>query len=147
MTRNDRDRDWSQYRSRYPNPSRSPNQSWSRSRSRSRSQDVSGFVPHYTQLFGVIQFAAGRGLPPSAGSWKRKRKDKYSCMSLSNSISFAHMIFLHISNSLKPVVRLSVCPSVRPAKSPGRLHTYCLTEALLGLKGPSPPQELERSPP
>ena len=44
-----------------------------------------------------------------------------------------------ISNSLKPVVRLSgrssVHPSVRLAKSP------------LGPKGPSPPQELERSPP
>ena len=42
------------------------------------------------------------------------------------------------SNSLKPVVRPSVCSSVRlfvrPAKS------------LLGLKGPCPPQELEGSP-
>ena len=47
----------------------------------------------------------------------------------------------------EPIVRLSFRLSVRPAKSPDRLHIYCLTEALLGSKGPSPPQELERSPP
>ena len=56
-------------------------------------------------------------------------------MSLIELDSYKHLI----SNSLKPVVRPSVCSSVRlfvrPAKS------------LLGPKGPSPPQELERSPP